>query len=284
MIEQVLNFECQGAHLIGILHQPEQLAANLGVVVVVGGPQYRVGSHRQFTLMARELAAAGYPVLRFDYRGMGDSAGEYRGFEHVDDDICAAIDALLDALPELDGVVLWGLCDAASACLIYGNRSDARVAGLILANPWVRTQSGEANAYLKHYYLRRLLQKSFWRKLFGGTFNVGRSLRELLGTVSRARTAGAGQGGGGHFIDRMLAGLERLDRPLLLLSSERDLTAREFADFVANEQSWQSCLKRSDVQLQTCRGADHTFSTRAELLQANEYCMQWLRRSRIAGS
>ena len=48
---------------------------------MVGGPQYRVGSHRQFTLMARAFAAAGYPVLRFDYRGIGDSEGESRGFE-----------------------------------------------------------------------------------------------------------------------------------------------------------------------------------------------------------
>ena len=39
------------------------------MVIVVGGPQYRAGSHRQFTLLARHIAAAGYPVLRFDARG-----------------------------------------------------------------------------------------------------------------------------------------------------------------------------------------------------------------------
>ncbi len=36
-------FECQGESLVGILHQPEE-AAPIGVLVVVGGPQYRVGS------------------------------------------------------------------------------------------------------------------------------------------------------------------------------------------------------------------------------------------------
>ena len=69
-------FSCGGDQLVGMVHPA---AARLGVVIVVGGPQYRVGSHRQFVLMARDLAREGYPVLRFDYRGMGDSDGAVRG-------------------------------------------------------------------------------------------------------------------------------------------------------------------------------------------------------------
>ena len=78
---------------------------------MVGGPQYRVGSHRQFVLLARDLAADGFPVFRFDYRGMGDSEGEFRGFEHVEDDIAAAVEAFRSASPGLREIVLWGLCD-----------------------------------------------------------------------------------------------------------------------------------------------------------------------------
>lgn len=277
MTEQVLTFDSQGNRLIGILHQPEQLTTQVGVVVVVGGPQYRVGSHRQFTLMAREFSGAGYPVLRFDYRGMGDSAGEYRGFEQVDDDICAAIDALLDAVPTLDGVVLWGLCDAASACLMYCNRGDGRIAGLILANPWVRTQSGEASAYLKHYYLQRLLQRSFWTKLFGGSFNIGRSLRELLVTVRQSREPKAGSGPPvEHFIERMLRGFRKLDRPVLLLTSERDLTAQEFLDFTQKQPQWRALLSRAGVRHVSLKGADHTFSSRADAQLVSEACIAWL--------
>ena len=76
--------------LTGILSQPEQ-ASDTTVIVVVGGPQYRVGSHRQFLQLARHLARQGYPVLRFDGRGMGDSSGLLRSFEEIDDDIGAAI-------------------------------------------------------------------------------------------------------------------------------------------------------------------------------------------------
>ncbi len=78
--ETALRFTCADEYLFGILACPER-PSDTGVVIVVGGPQTRVGSHRQFVLLSRALAAAGYPVLRFDVRGMGDSSGEQRDFE-----------------------------------------------------------------------------------------------------------------------------------------------------------------------------------------------------------
>ena len=42
------------------------------VLVVVGGPQVRAGSHRHFVQLARHLATHGHAVMRFDVRGMGD--------------------------------------------------------------------------------------------------------------------------------------------------------------------------------------------------------------------
>ena len=107
MSEEVLDFRCKGEQLIGILHRPHK-ARKRAVLVVVGGPQTRVGSHRQFVLLARSLADQGYPCLRFDYRGMGDSTGAMRDFQGIDDDIQAALDALLDAVPEVEDVALWG--------------------------------------------------------------------------------------------------------------------------------------------------------------------------------
>ena len=61
--ESAIAFACAGERLLGIVTRPQQ-AATTGVVIVVGGPQYRVGSHRQFVLLARDLAEAGYAVLR----------------------------------------------------------------------------------------------------------------------------------------------------------------------------------------------------------------------------
>ena len=136
--EEPTVFECAGERLIAVAHRGHE---RIGVLVVVGGPQYRAGSHRQFVLMARQMAQEGYPVFRFDYRGMGDSEGAPRNFEAASDDIRAAIDAFIARAPYVSSIVLWGLCDAASACMMYA-ATDARVRGLIVANPWVHTEAG----------------------------------------------------------------------------------------------------------------------------------------------
>lgn len=110
--EEAVVFGFAGEQLVGVLARPErsngEAGSRLGVLVVVGGPQYRVGSHRQFLLLSRKVAAAGFPVFRFDYRGMGDSSGEQRDFEAVSGDIGAAVDAFLKACPSVKEVVLWG--------------------------------------------------------------------------------------------------------------------------------------------------------------------------------
>src|SRR5882762_1917682 len=119
--EHALVFDCGGESLFGILSAAE-LPAGRGVLIVVGGPQYRVGSHRQFTLLARHLSECGVPTLRFDYRGMGDSEGEVRTFERVDVDIRCAIDRFFAGVPGMKDIVIWGLCDAASAALFYAHQ------------------------------------------------------------------------------------------------------------------------------------------------------------------
>ena len=176
--EKALVFHCGSDRLVGILHAPVAESRPIGVVIVVGGPQYRVGSHRQFVLMARALGRAGYPVLRFDHRGIGDSDGAVRSFENLDDDIRAALDLLCAEIPSLRSCVILGLCDAAAATLMYCLK-DSRLEGLILANPWVRSESGQARAYVRHYYGRRLLQWDFWRKVAMGQFDAMGSLRDL---------------------------------------------------------------------------------------------------------
>lgn len=275
--ERVVTFDCGGDRLLGILHAPEFPSSDLGILVVVGGPQYRVGSHRQFVLMARQWAIAGFAVFRFDYRGMGDSGGGRRTFESVGDDIHAAIGAFMREQPSLGGVVIFGLCDAASAALMYSTE-DARVRGLILANPWVRTLKGEARSYVRHYYGARLLQRSFWRKIFSGEFRLVDSLRSLLNSLFLARVQRRPKvaPGGGRFIDRMRVGLATAPWFMLILVSEHDLTASEFADLCADDPDWREASSRSGVVLHTIYGADHTFSSRGALDKALKTSIAWL--------
>jgi len=283
MPELAFTFPCHGAELIGILH-PGAAQAPRGVLIVVGGPQYRVGSHRQFILLARDLAGAGVPVLRFDYRGMGDAGGEAIDFEHCDADIAAAVDAFFARSAGLREVILWGLCDAASAALFYAWR-DPRVVGLVLLNPWVRTEAGESKAFLKHYYLKRLFSADLWAKIRRGEFNVADSLGSLLKMVKRtftptlqAQVADTTVPGDDNrpLPERMAAGLARFTGPVLLILSGNDLTAAEFKDTVTASPRWRRLLAQPRIARRDLPAANHTFSRREWRHQVMEWTLQWL--------
>lgn len=275
-LERALVFDCEGESLCGILHPPVTPGARTGVVVIVGGPQYRVGSHRQFVLLARELAGAGHPVLRFDYRGMGDSEGAARDFEAIEADVRAAIDALCRECPGVSEVVLWGLCDAASAAAFHA-AGDARIGGLVLLNPWVRTEAGEARARVRHYYRRRLLDPAFWRKVLRLRWNPLRSLEELAGNAARARgDRDQGTGGDRSLPGRMLHGLARFEGRVLLVLSGSDLTAREFEDTANASAEWRRWLDSPSVRLERLPEADHTFSRRPWRDRVAALTREWL--------
>jgi pimeloyl-ACP methyl ester carboxylesterase len=61
--------------LYGVLHSPLGRARDTGVVLLCPGIQEYDKSHWPLRSLAGSLAARGFPVLRFDYRGTGDSAG-----------------------------------------------------------------------------------------------------------------------------------------------------------------------------------------------------------------
>lgn len=272
--EHGLTFEVAGDVAVGILHEAAGTPRTTGVVLVVGGPQYRVGSHRQFVTLARRLAAAGFPVMRFDYRGIGDSAGVPHTFEDIDDDIRAAAD-LLVARARVARIVIWGLCDAASAAMMYAPNDD-RVAGLVLANPWVHSPQGEARVRLKTYYLGRLANRAFWRKLVRGQVDW----RDSLGSLRRYLEQAFKRRGDGdeprHFIVRMLEGWSRFDGESLLILSGDDLTAEEFRRLCSSSRRWQEVRAREAVACCELAEANHTFSSAEWRGAVEEATLAWL--------
>jgi exosortase A-associated hydrolase 1 len=279
--EMPLPFSVGDEPLLGIVAIPET-PCDCGVLVVVGGPQYRVGSHRQFLLLSRRLAEEGYPVLRFDCRGMGDSGGAIRSFEEFSEDIGAAIDAFLRQCPQLRRCVLWGLCDAASAILLYLQvTGDVRVDGVVLLNPWVRSDEGLAQTRIKHYYGQRLMQREFWGKLFSGKLNVASSLYGLLGTARMARQKSNDPNRANcalSFRDRMAEGLKLFQGEVLLILSERDYTAKEFIEYSGANPAWFGLLESGKVHRVEMPDADHTFSNAAWRAGVEDETLYWLAR------
>ncbi len=280
-------FSCGNAWLSGIISRPQR-PSQRGVLVVVGGPQYRAGSHRQFTLLCRALAGRGITAMRFDYRGMGDSEEGMRNFEDILPDIRSAIDHFFVQVPELREVAIWGLCDAASAALFYAHQ-DPRVTGLVLLNPWVRTDAGIAKTHLKHYYWSRIADREFWRKVMRGEFALATAARSFAGTLMAAiATGSAGAGGkpGGTtpavsdgsvpLPERMADGLRRFKGRMLLILSGDDLTAREFEEAVQGSRLWRSLLADVRIARRDLRESNHTFSRREWRDQVAIWTGEWM--------
>jgi exosortase A-associated hydrolase 1 len=284
--ERALRFPCHDSWLYGILSLPEK-SCSRGVLIVVGGPQYRVGSHRQFTLLARHLAAHGVPAMRFDYRGMGDSEGAAQTFENVEDDLHVAVDRFFREVPSLMELVIWGLCDAASAAIFYASQ-DRRVSGLILLNPWVRTEQGSAKAYLKHYYLARLFSPELWRKIRDGGFDYAAAARSVLRLAGDAfverkkaepliqEEAFASPRNLAPLPERMYGGLSRFKGRTLLIMSGNDLTAKEFSDMVKGSRRWRRLLASPRTQRLDLPEANHTFSRRDWRDQVSVWTREWV--------
>jgi exosortase A-associated hydrolase 1 len=279
IVDQPLVFALGADELVGMLTAPDGPAHPVAVLVVVGGPQVRAGSHRHFVQLARHLAAQGHAVLRFDVRGMGDSTGTPAGFEHLQDDIAAAVSELLRRRPEVQRVVLWGLCDGASAALLYLQQTrDARIGGLVLLNPWVRSPQTLARATLRHYYLQRLKQAGFWRKLFGGSVGAP-AMRGWWQNFQTARQRVRQARGSDRlpFAARMAEGWRGCKGPILLVLSDDDVTAHEFADHAGRDSHWRGALAMPRVQRVDLAGADHTFSNPQTGPEVLALTLAWLR-------
>ncbi|MCA1859476.1 hydrolase 1, exosortase A system-associated [Janthinobacterium sp. HSC-3S05] len=260
------------ARLTGILSLPD-VPGPRGVLIITGGPQYRIGSHRQFVLLARALAAQGWPVLRFDLRGMGDSEGSARDYRAAGPDIAGALAQFFDAVPSLREVALWGLCDGATAAACHAPR-DARVTALILLNPWVRSSAGLARATLRHYYLPRLLQGGFWRKLASGGLQLGASLASLRQVAAATQEADPLEDDAPA--PALLRALTQFQGKVLLILSGDDLGAREWQTLLDGDAAWRGVAARAQWTQAQVDGANHTFASAAWRSEVEQRCARWL--------
>jgi len=276
MTEQGVIFNSNGKQLVAIEHLPATLSVqkktstehepiNKGVIIVVGGPQTRVGSHRLFVYLARALAEQGITVFRFDYSGAGDSEGDVTAFTDIQADIDSAIQTFQQRHKEVTELALWGLCDAASAILLYLNQypQQNQIKQLFLVNPWVRQSQTHAKTYLRSYYIKRFLSKEFWSKFLSGKIQAKAAFTDIQGFQKKSQENDVIDPHN-NFVTEMLQGIKTFSGQSHIILSANDLTADEFLLLVKSNKYWRKVIASDKIKQHKIRYADHTFSQREQ--------------------
>lgn len=164
-MRRLIAFPLDGETLVGTL---DEAPGAVGLLIVSGGNEIRSGAHRGMALLAARVADEGFPVFRFDRRGIGDSSGENRGFEGSRNDIRSATKAFVES-SAASKVVAFGNCDAATT--IWLMEDEDWFGEMILANPWTIDQPSDLPppAAVRSRYAAKLRQpREVWRLISGG--------------------------------------------------------------------------------------------------------------------
>lgn len=237
-----LSFGCGSLTLAGTL---DTAPGTVGLLIVSGGNEIRSGAFGGQADLARRIAAAGFPVFRFDRRGVGDSEGENRGFRYSRKDLEAALDAFRAMAPQVGRVIAFGNCDAASALMLAGG---AGCEGLVLSNPWtIEQDSGPADdapppAAIRARYAEKLKNPSEVTRLLAGGVNLGKLARGLTKALRPPPPPST-------LAEEMRAGLAGYTGTVRILLATADRTAQVF------ETAWD----KSDPRIRRCEGAGHAY-------------------------
>ncbi len=238
MSRRHLTFPCEGATLVGTI---DGAAGSTGLLLVSGGNELRSGAWAGQAQFAARIAAQGFPVFRYDRRGVGDSDGPNGEFKTGGPDIAAALAAFRAAAPQVTRVVALGNCDAASSLMLAGG---AGCDGLILSNPW--TIEGDDDApppeVLRDHYKRRLASPDALKRLLTGQIPIGKLIRSLIAAVRPAPAPTS-------LAQDMAAGIAGFAGPVAILIAERDRTGIAFLG------TWD----KADPRIRRCAGASHSY-------------------------
>ncbi|HMT40265.1 MAG TPA: hydrolase 1, exosortase A system-associated [Sphingorhabdus sp.] len=252
-MRRLMGFDCESAWCAATLDEGDKTT---GLLIVSGGNEIRSGAHAGQAALAAHVAALGYPVFRYDRRGVGESEGENRGFESSAADIAAAVVAFRAQAPHIQRIVAFGNCDAASSLALF--HAGLPIDHLVLANPWVIEAGPEADASaplsaatIRARYWARLKNPRSLIDLLSGKID----LRKLAGGLARAAQKEAPTG----LARRIASALSTSDAPLTILLASRDNTAMAFMA-AWKGSDFDDVRGRGDIDVQTLDSASHSFA------------------------
>lgn len=158
MREDVVRFGEQG-RLIGILARPLSIDADVPAIVIPNtGVEHRIGPNRLHVHLSRALATAGFPVLRLDLSGMGDSLPAPAG---------KAADSVSDLRAALDELTRLGVARRFAVFGLCSGGNDAHQLALaddrVEAAGFIDHYAYPTPRFRLHYWAQRLLEMRRWR-------------------------------------------------------------------------------------------------------------------------
>ena len=254
-MEILIAFKSQGMQIVGMLHMPDRRKGKIPAVVFFHGfTGTKVEPHRIFVKQARALAKAGIAALRFDFRGSGDSEGEFSSMTLSGElkDARAALD-FMRSRPGIDAsrIGVLGLSfGGAVAALLLGSDPDIRAAAL-----WAPT--GSTDEMVERRY----------------TAKAGRQLKQMGCADFYGNAVGK------CFFDdvvkyRPIQAITKTRAPVLLVHGSKDQTVP-----VRVSREYEAALKkaRCAVAKHILPGADHTFNSLQWELQVLALTLEWFR-------
>lgn len=169
MAEEQIIITNSGLPVYGMLYMPD--SAVVGSIVLCNPIfEERKSANRALVETARYLRNNGFAVLRFDYRGCGDSAGKFNNFSPEDwvADINNAADFLRQYVSNSKGMVcLLGL-RLGSALALNAAINDTKIDSLVLWEPVVSGQN----------YIEQELRKKLVKQMV--TFGQSKETRSAI--------------------------------------------------------------------------------------------------------
>ena len=255
--------------LVGVLTHP---ADNIGVkrriaiLLLNAGIVHRVGPGRIYVKIARELAARGFTVLRFDFSGIGDSKIRQDNLPFhksaVEETRCA-ID-LLQAQYGIGSFLLLGGCSGASVSLDTAS-IDTRVCGAILINFPSPEEDGnpDPDSMMRknsHYVLNFAVRNGeSWRRFFAGQADYKKLASMVLFEIRRRvfpRSDGFAEGADFRALLESL--IERGVHPIFVCSSG-DARLQDLRQL--GGKAFKRMCVEGKIDLTIVPRSDHTFSS-----------------------
>ncbi len=232
------------------VHIPDDTPAP-GVVMCHGFTGHRIEAHFLFVKAARALCEAGLSVLRFDFRGSGESAGRFRDMtiEREIEDTLRALEVLRgEETVDAERVGLLGLSLGGLVAACTAGRDD-RVRALAL---W----SAVAD-------MAELIKERWQVPLEPDALDVHESFAH-----------GAHEIGAGFVLDclrvRPLREIQRYDGPALVVHGHEDETVP-----VEHADRYADAIPSDDITLRIIDGADHTYGTVAHEREVIAATRKW---------